>query len=940
MLYCVYTQRRKAENIAYFVRLKMNSKVYKWCVVPLCKNTSISTPNKLFVYVPNKKIVRSKWLKLARRNPGDVSTNSSIYICEDHFDLPNDMENYMQYHLMGSVSRVRMKPGCIPRKFDCQTDCKTRISTEAERPYITKTRKMMVLEECEKLLKEDTPLEAPECSASQQNPLKLQDKTFERLKAVSRTKSHVCITDQETEDTISPLANYDSNTSEEVTARDDPLSNLQGQSLGANENITSMASTFAQSDLKDSFDDVISSACKLSGLYNNVTPSSSRINDFHNNKILEYRIKLENEIGNEVMEPEHPLFQVNVEMDQDGDILVKDEIKVEAECLQCNICLSVGRKMYAIDKYAYIYKKLLYDNYEEQYNNTFDTTLVCWECNALLRNVEKFQNKIKKANEMLQTQKNIISLSSLTTVVISDSNLETIYLTGENTEHRLNTENGDVIKNDVISDGATDVNDGCVEENPLENSSNLKTVRNKWAKRRVMLNREPKFKKVQDHDVFEKVSFNIRILQDVIQECRNNESYKSNEFKCLSCVRRFDNRNALIEHNYQNHDERIGPYLCDVCRSRFTDVHTLSSHLLSHYYMYYCKLCDYKCYNENDTVSHARAQHGSKAYECLKCDRLFNNRREFYEHHKLRHETYICDYCGVKYKLRDSLITHIRKKHMKRECTICKKKFNRYNSLWLHNKLYHGAPAGTAYCVECDVRYEDTYRYKWHLANSVKHRPKKVVRAIPPSPYVSSPDEEHDLLMENECLDGSHKVSSSQSLANVINIINQEKDFISEIRPEEDTGNEDELNKENSEAEKIISAVGRTSEDYSKGKRIRERDFCFYCETFILNFSRHMVRKHISEPEVQLALSHPKSSVERKRSFSELRKRGNFVRNSKVCFKPVKKCRLSEKNDYLPCSKCLGFYHRKQLWRHIKQCKNDNSTSNAQVEAQFFRTSR
>ena len=65
----------------------MNSKVYKWCAVPLCKNTSIATPNKLFVYVPNKKIVRDKWLKLARRNPSDVVINSSIYFCEDHFDV-------------------------------------------------------------------------------------------------------------------------------------------------------------------------------------------------------------------------------------------------------------------------------------------------------------------------------------------------------------------------------------------------------------------------------------------------------------------------------------------------------------------------------------------------------------------------------------------------------------------------------------------------------------------------------------------------------------------------------------------------------------------------------------------------------------------------------------------------------------------------------------
>ncbi|XP_060801538.1 uncharacterized protein LOC106142105 [Amyelois transitella] len=117
----------------------MNDKVYKWCAVPLCKNTSKSTPDKLFVYVPNKKKLRYMWLRLARRDPTKVVTKSSIYFCEDHFDMPNDMENYMQYRIMGYVSQVRMKPGCMPSKFECQPNRK-RSNTE-ERPYILKKQK-------------------------------------------------------------------------------------------------------------------------------------------------------------------------------------------------------------------------------------------------------------------------------------------------------------------------------------------------------------------------------------------------------------------------------------------------------------------------------------------------------------------------------------------------------------------------------------------------------------------------------------------------------------------------------------------------------------------------------------------------------------------------------------------------------------------------------
>lgn len=60
----------------------------------------------------------------------------------------------MKYHLMGSVSQVRMKPGCMPHKFIYQPDRKTQTSDTTERPYIAKKRKIMILEECNKDFKE------------------------------------------------------------------------------------------------------------------------------------------------------------------------------------------------------------------------------------------------------------------------------------------------------------------------------------------------------------------------------------------------------------------------------------------------------------------------------------------------------------------------------------------------------------------------------------------------------------------------------------------------------------------------------------------------------------------------------------------------------------------------------------------------------------------
>ncbi|KAJ8967677.1 hypothetical protein NQ317_009225 [Molorchus minor] len=65
----------------------MNSSYYKYCRVPQCKSTTIKTPNKLFIYVPNNEQIRKKWLKLARRDAvHSLLTNSIMYFCADHFD--------------------------------------------------------------------------------------------------------------------------------------------------------------------------------------------------------------------------------------------------------------------------------------------------------------------------------------------------------------------------------------------------------------------------------------------------------------------------------------------------------------------------------------------------------------------------------------------------------------------------------------------------------------------------------------------------------------------------------------------------------------------------------------------------------------------------------------------------------------------------------------
>ena len=63
-----------------------------YCIVPMCKNTTISTPNKMFFNVPRNEEIRRKWCKIMKRdevkNP-KLSATTPLFCCEDYFIVSN-----------------------------------------------------------------------------------------------------------------------------------------------------------------------------------------------------------------------------------------------------------------------------------------------------------------------------------------------------------------------------------------------------------------------------------------------------------------------------------------------------------------------------------------------------------------------------------------------------------------------------------------------------------------------------------------------------------------------------------------------------------------------------------------------------------------------------------------------------------------------------------
>lgn len=111
--------------------------------------------------------------------------------------------------------------------------------------------------------------------------------------------------------------------------------------------------------------------------------------------------------------------------------------------------------------------------------------------------------------------------------------------------------------------------------------------------------------------------------------------------------------------------------------------------------------------------------------------------------------------------------------------------------------------------------------------------------------------------------------------------------------------------------------VGKIKQNGQKRRGNKGKDFCFYCEDLVLNFSRHVERNHWNEIQVQKIFSFPPKSSERKHLLTELRKKGNYL-NSNNTKKPMRIPLTTE--EVLPCSNCLCLYSSKQLWRHRKKC--------------------
>ncbi|KAK5648111.1 hypothetical protein RI129_003003 [Pyrocoelia pectoralis] len=82
--------------------MEPSKRCYKWCFVPMCTNTTFTTPEKTFVTMPRDVKIRKMWFKAARRDYAKI-TSSDFYCCEDHFDYKNSIAATDASQLFGEI---------------------------------------------------------------------------------------------------------------------------------------------------------------------------------------------------------------------------------------------------------------------------------------------------------------------------------------------------------------------------------------------------------------------------------------------------------------------------------------------------------------------------------------------------------------------------------------------------------------------------------------------------------------------------------------------------------------------------------------------------------------------------------------------------------------------------------------------------------------------
>lgn len=106
----------------------------------------------------------------------------------------------------------------------------------------------------------------------------------------------------------------------------------------------------------------------------------------------------------------------------------------------------------------------------------------------------------------------------------------------------------------------------------------------------------------------------------------------------------------------------------------------------------------------------------------------------------------------------------------------------------------------------------------------------------------------------------------------------------------------------------------------------RNRSLCIFCRKTFARLSRHMQSVHKRHPKVALTMTISDKHA-RARAWRKLRLEGNYEHNCEVLQKAEGELIVQRrtpdynKDNYLPCTECKGFFKRQCMYKHVQRCK-------------------
>uniref|UniRef100_A0A3Q3AU52 C2H2-type domain-containing protein n=1 Tax=Kryptolebias marmoratus TaxID=37003 RepID=A0A3Q3AU52_KRYMA len=151
-------------------------------------------------------------------------------------------------------------------------------------------------------------------------------------------------------------------------------------------------------------------------------------------------------------------------------------------------------------------------------------------------------------------------------------------------------------------------------------------------------------------------------------------------------------------------ETREKPFVCGVCRQRFTRKTTLDIHARIHTgeKPFGCDFCGQRFTQKSTLITHMRIHTGQKPFECVVCGRGLSRRTHLNKHMRIHtgQKPFGCDVCGQRFICKKTLETH-RRIHTGDEpfvCEVCGQTFTQQGSLITHRRIHTGQKP-----FHCDV---------------------------------------------------------------------------------------------------------------------------------------------------------------------------------------------------------------------------------------------